>query len=49
MKTTIVSNRRREVIVLKNRTFIYIPLTAKEAREFAPNVIIPCWRIEYTT
>ncbi len=49
MKTSIVSSPKREVLVLKNLTLIYIPLNDMEKEKFAPNVIRPCWRIEYST
>lgn len=49
MKTSIVSSPKRKVLILKNRTLIYIPLNDAEKVKFAPNVIRPCWRIEYST
>jgi len=46
MEAVIVGSKKRKVLELTDWSYIYIPMTAKEAKLFAPSVADPCWRIE---
>jgi hypothetical protein len=45
MNADIVSSKKRETVRIANWTYLYIPMTAKEKKQFAPDVDSPCWRI----
>lgn len=45
MNAEIVSGKNREIIKIANWFYIYVPLNAKEKKQFAKDVINPCWRM----
>ena len=45
MNVEIVSSKKRETVKIANWTYIYIPMTAKEKNQFAPDIDAPCWRM----
>jgi hypothetical protein len=41
----IVGSKKRETVNIADWIYIYIPMTAQEKKQFAPDVCDPCWRI----